>query len=90
MRSFSILFILSAGSLLALAAASPVKRDLEMMKALVQSLMGVDQASVSEPNLQEIPVSEAMFQQNPVSQTMKQETAVEQDMSSTYSLKAMS
>ena len=93
MQFFTILFVLSASSLLALAVASPAMNDLEMVKVLVQSLVGddlkedaLDQAAASEVNMQQIPVSEAMFQQNPVSEAMEQENAVEQanSLNSTY------
>ena len=93
MQFFTILFVLSASSLLALAVASPAMNDLEMVKVLVQSLVGddlkedaLDQAAPSEVDMQQIPVSEAMFQQNPVSEAMEQENAVEQanSLNSTY------
>ena len=72
MQSFTILFILSASSLLALTVASPTNTD--MLRALIQSLMEDKQLSIeealaiSEANLQQRPVSEAVFQQKPVSE----------------------
>ena len=74
-----ILFILSASSLLALAAASPAISDMEIVEILVHSLVGDD---LTEEDLawliEQIPVSEAMFQEKSVSEAMLQENAVEQ------------
>ena len=78
MHSFTTLFLLSASILLALAAASPVTSDLEMVKVMVQSIVGEDLEEDTEVNLQQIPVSEAAFRQNTVSEAVVQENAIEQ------------
>ena len=89
MQSYTTLFLLSATSLLALAVASPLKSDMEMVKVIVQAFMGddhkeeaLDQAApyyFSEANQQQIPVSEAIYE------AMTKENAAEQaDETGTY------
>ena len=85
MQSYKILFVLSA-SLLALAFATPITSDLDLVKVLVQSLAGedlkeeaLDQAAASEVNQQQIPVSEAVFQQIPVSEAVFQQNPVSEE-----------